>query len=67
MELALTADEHRQWVDWANPLTGGSMGRPRLPDEDRRGSPRFAEQERRNLRRQLLGDRAPSLDHGLGR
>ncbi|HUG49510.1 MAG TPA: MobF family relaxase [Terrimesophilobacter sp.] len=42
-QLGLTADEYRQWVDWTNPLTGGSMGRPRLPGEDRRGSPRFAE------------------------
>ena len=41
--LGLTADEYRQWVDWTNPLTGESMGRPRLPGADRRGSPRFAE------------------------
>ncbi len=42
-ELGLTAGEYRQWVDWTSPLTGESMGRPRLPGEDRRGSPRFAE------------------------
>ena len=42
-ELGLTADEYAQWVDWINPLTGESMGRPRLPGEGRRGSPRFAE------------------------
>jgi hypothetical protein len=42
-ELSLTADEYRKWVDWTNPLTGESMGRPRMPGEDRRGSPRFAE------------------------
>ena len=42
-EVTLTADEYRQWVDWINPLTGKSMGKPRLPGEGRRGSPRFAE------------------------
>lgn len=42
-ELGLTADEYAQWVDWINPLTGESMGKPRLPGEGRRGSPRFAE------------------------
>lgn len=42
-ELGLTADEYAQWVDWTNPLTGESMGKPRLPGEGRRGSPRFAE------------------------
>jgi hypothetical protein len=42
-ELGLTADEYRQWVDWTNPLTGESMGRPRLAGADRKGSPRFAE------------------------
>ena len=42
-ELGLTADEYAQWVDWTNPLTGESMGKPRLPGESRRGSPRFAE------------------------
>ncbi|WP_229382036.1 hypothetical protein [Microbacterium schleiferi] len=29
-ELGLTAEEYRQWVGWINPLTGESMGRPRL-------------------------------------
>ena len=42
-EVALTADEYRQWVDWTNPLTGESMGKPRLPADGRHGSPRFAE------------------------
>ncbi|WP_344752478.1 MobF family relaxase [Gryllotalpicola koreensis] len=42
-ELGLTADEYAQWVDWTNPLTGESMGTPRLPGDGRRGSPRFAE------------------------
>ena len=42
-EVALTANEYRQWVDWRNPLTGESMGRPREPGPHRRGSPRFAE------------------------
>jgi hypothetical protein len=30
-EVALSADEYRQWVDWINPLTGESMGKPRCP------------------------------------
>ncbi|WP_285120125.1 MobF family relaxase [Propionibacterium freudenreichii] len=42
-EVALSADEYRQWVDWVNALTGESMGKPRLPGDGRRGSPRFAE------------------------
>jgi hypothetical protein len=42
-EGALTPDEYAQWVNWVNPLTGESMGTPRLPGEGRRGSPRFAE------------------------
>lgn len=42
-EVALSADEYREWVDWVNPLTGESMGKPRLPGEGRHGSPRFAE------------------------
>lgn len=42
-EGVLTADEYAQWVDWINPLTGESMGRPRLSGEGRLGSPRFAE------------------------
>src|SRR5688500_14907156 len=40
---ALTPDEYAQWVDWINPLTGESMGKPRLLGDGRRGSPRFAE------------------------
>jgi len=40
---ALAADEYALWVDWINPLTGESMGRPRLSGEGRLGSPRFAE------------------------
>ncbi|MGB3375612.1 MAG: MobF family relaxase, partial [Microbacterium sp.] len=42
-EGALTADEYAQWVDWINPLTGESMGKPRPPGVGRQGSPRFAE------------------------
>ena len=42
-EGALTADEYAQWVDWINPLTSESMGKPRLPGVGRQGSPRFAE------------------------
>lgn len=42
-EGALTPVEYAQWVDWINPLTGESMGKPRLPGDDRQGSPRFAE------------------------
>jgi len=41
--LGLSADEYAQWVDWVNPLTGESMGRPRLSGVGKRGSPRFAE------------------------
>lgn len=40
---ALTPDEYAQWVDWVNPLTGESTGKPRLPGDGRHGSPRFAE------------------------
>lgn len=42
-EGALTPDEYAQWVDWINPLTGESMGKPRLAGDRRQGSPRFAE------------------------
>ena len=42
-EGALTPDEYAQWVDWITPLTGESMGKPRLPGDGRQGSPRFAE------------------------
>ncbi len=41
--LGLGPEAYAKWVDWTNPLTGESMGRPRLPAEGRRGSPRFAE------------------------
>ncbi len=43
---ALDAERYAGWVDWIDPLTGSSMGRPRLPGEEvsgKRGSPRFAE------------------------
>ena len=42
----LDAEAYAGWVDWVDPLTGMSMGRPRLPGEDgaaKHGSPRFAE------------------------
>ena len=42
----LDAEAYAGWVDWTDPLTGSSMGRPRLPGEEgsgKRGSPRFAE------------------------
>jgi hypothetical protein len=42
-EGALTPDECASWVDWTNPLTGESMGTPRLPVRVSRG--------RRGLRR----------------
>jgi hypothetical protein len=42
-EGALSPDEYAQWVDWINPLTGESMGKPRLRGDERQGSPRFAE------------------------
>ncbi|WP_240739883.1 MobF family relaxase [Leucobacter triazinivorans] len=41
--LGLDPEAYAAWVDWVNPLTGESMGRPRLPGEGRRGAPRFAE------------------------
>ncbi|MGI8392481.1 MobF family relaxase [Leucobacter sp. W1038] len=41
--LGLAPEAYAGWVDWLNPLTGESMGRPRLPGEGRQGSPRFAE------------------------
>ncbi|MDR0593738.1 MAG: relaxase domain-containing protein [Bifidobacteriaceae bacterium] len=42
-EGTLTPEGYAASVDWTDPLTGESMGRPRLPGADRRGSPRFAE------------------------
>ncbi|MCX7522730.1 AAA family ATPase [Microbacterium sp. STN6] len=42
-ELGLDPVGYARWVDWVNPVTGESTGRPRLPGEGRQGSPRFAE------------------------
>ncbi|MCH6470398.1 MobF family relaxase [Sinomonas terrae] len=42
-EASLAPEVYAEWVDWTHPLTGESMGTPRLPGEARRGSPRFAE------------------------
>ncbi|MEZ5161743.1 MAG: MobF family relaxase [Marmoricola sp.] len=42
-ERSLSPEEYAAWVDWIDPLTGTSMGTPRLPGDGRRGSPRFAE------------------------
>ena len=42
-ELALDPVAYAGWVDWVNPLTGESMGKPRRAGSDRRGSPRFME------------------------
>lgn len=42
----LGAEAYAGWVDWVDPLTGSSMGKPRLPGEEgtsKHGSPRFAE------------------------
>jgi hypothetical protein len=42
----LDAEAYAGWVDWIDPLTGVSMGKPRLPSEEgmaKHGSPRFAE------------------------
>lgn len=42
----LDAEAYAGWVDWIDPLTETSMGKPRLPGEEgtaKRGSPRFAE------------------------
>ena len=41
--LGLDPETYFAWVEWTNPLTGESMGKPRLPGEGRLGSPRFAE------------------------
>lgn len=40
---SLTPEEYADWVDWIDPLTGTSMGTPRLAGDGRKGSPRFAE------------------------
>ena len=42
-EGALAPDGYAGWVDWIDPLTGESKGKPRLPGDGRQGSPRFAE------------------------
>ncbi len=42
-ELVLDPESYAGWVDWVNPLTGESMGKPRRAGSDRRGSPRFME------------------------
>lgn len=42
----LGAESYADWVDWIDPATGTSMGKPRLPGEEgttKHGSPRFAE------------------------
>lgn len=42
----LGAESYAGWVDWIDPLSGTSMGKPRLAGEERsakHGSPRFAE------------------------
>lgn len=42
-EVGLTPDEYASWMNWINPLTGESMGKPRLAGATKQGSPRFAE------------------------
>lgn len=42
-ELSLDPETYAGWVNWTNPLTGESMGRPRQAGPVRQGSPRFAE------------------------
>ena len=42
-ELSLDPEAYAGWVDWENPLTAESMGKPRRAGSDRRGSPRFME------------------------
>ena len=42
----LDSQAYASWVDWIDPLTDTSMGKPRLPGEEgtaKHGSPRFAE------------------------
>ncbi|MGO3234269.1 MAG: MobF family relaxase, partial [Microbacterium sp.] len=41
--LGLDPEAYAGWVDWVNPVTGESMGTPRLPGVGKQGSPRFAE------------------------
>lgn len=40
---SLAADEYEGWVDWAEPITGDSMGTPRAAAAGTKGSPLFAE------------------------
>lgn len=42
-EGALTPEDYAAWVNWINPLTGETMGKPRLAGDTKQGSPRFAE------------------------
>lgn len=42
-EVALDPAAYAGWVDWVNPLTGESMGKPRGAGSDRKSSPRFME------------------------
>lgn len=42
-ELSLDPAAYAGWVDWVNPLTGESMGKPRGAGSDRKSSPRFME------------------------
>lgn len=42
-ERALSVDEYEAWVDWIDPLTGQTMGRPKRAGAARQGSPRFAD------------------------
>ena len=42
-ELSLDPAAYAGWVDWVNPLTGESMGKPRRAGSDRKSSPRFTE------------------------
>lgn len=42
-ELSLDPAAYAGWVDWTNPLTGESMGKPRGAGSDRKSSPRFME------------------------
>jgi hypothetical protein len=42
----LDSQSYASWVDWLDPLSGTSMGKPRLPGQEgtaKHGSPRFAE------------------------
>jgi hypothetical protein len=39
----LVPEAYSGWVDWMNPVTGLSMGTPRLAGSERGGSPRFFE------------------------